>query len=223
MAKKWKPTIRQIKIYDELVRRQNAIRRWVLKRHKEAEREVGTSSRLPALVVPKRAYSSNRISFMRIKKEVFKQRIAEMRKLYGSLSDYLRPFKTNFLDALYRMIFSESGNYPLGGLEHNALFSKKQIEENPKYADFMHLYNRFATMNNEQFYDMYTRGFIVQLQFIYREMQGENKDSPFMQEQRELMSLYRHSLTKASGKTNNTYKESPRKSNVFNINNGKNK
>ena len=97
MAKLRRPSQRTIDIYNQLVAKQNQVRKTLIKMHKQAE-ETLTAGRLPALVIPKRARKYRNMFSAGLSKTELKRRLKAFWDKYrtakelfsGGVSSYLK-------------------------------------------------------------------------------------------------------------------------------------
>lgn len=197
-SKKWSPSLAQLDVYEELLKEQNKVRREILRRRVKIERER-KGQRLPDLVIPKRA-KIKKLKTYRFKSfREYQSKVRELKRLYGRgiASYYKYTLKNNFLEAYRNMIqgaMESEGNYrtsyepeTMGGY-----YSKEQIEEAGDIGKYMRLYNQYLAMPSEKFQDMYDRGYIVPIRYIYQEMISGTKSQSvsFLEEQKEEFRIY---------------------------------
>lgn len=183
----WTPTQRELKLYDELVRKSNQVRRVLLKSRKNQEKETPVG-RLPALVVPTKKKLSNKINWTRFRKEMgkraWRRKLKEFKAMFGEgMKSYLKEtYKKGYL-----MLWEEHiGERPEGKFGR---YSQEQIAlAGDKIGRFMEMYNKILVMSPISFYHMAQRGFLVDFQFIYDDLGG--KELGFIDQQIENISIY---------------------------------
>lgn len=183
----WSPTQRELRLYDELVKKSNQVRR-VLKKSRNNQEKETPVGRLPALVVPTQKKSSNRVNWRRIRREMSRQewrrKLKEFKLMFGEgMKSYLREtYKKGYL-----LLWQEHiGELPEGKFGR---YSEEQMAEaGDKMAKFMEMYNRINGMSPIAFYHMAQKGFLVDFQFIYDDLGG--KEFGFIDQQIENISLY---------------------------------
>ena len=198
MRRKWSPSLKQLDLYDELLREQNKVRREILRRRVKLEREL-KGRRLPDLVVPKHAKIKKLKNYRFKSFKEYQSKVRELKRLYGHgiLSFYKSSYKDNVLEVYRNMIKGalESEGIYYNNYEPETLggyYSKEQIESAGDIGKYMRLYNQLRSMPVEKFVDMYERGYIVPLRYIYQEMISGTKSQSvsFLEEQKEEIRIY---------------------------------
>lgn len=184
MAKKWTPTQKQLSFYDELLRRQNEVRKQVLRRRRIAE-EGGTFGSLPDLVIPMKAKRYRDLSryhfdsYAEYRKA--RQRLSE---LYGGKSPlktwYKTAYKGNIMAILKDWIENKYGykETPEDKKQWNSkeptLYSDFQIENAPEgLSRLLEIYNLIEKTDISVFMAMYDLKSFPSLHIIYDDVTGE--------------------------------------------------
>lgn len=205
-----------VRRYNRIVDNINKTRRELLKRRKKAEEETrfGRPSSMPELIIPARQRRI-KIGDNITRKEYydFIKRYSEIYSSDKSIKNfYKQNYKNNYLEALLNIIEStrDESIRPEGRFKE---FTKKQINDNPEFADFMKMYNNILKMAIEKFMLMYDLGYILKLKYFYLEMSQEIKEYSFLEEQKELFKDFNSQVyknlhkslknTKSSVKSNN--------------------
>lgn len=203
-----KPSQHSVDLYNQLVKKQNAVRRILKKIHKDAGDALGVG-RLPSLVLPKRVkkvnYSTN------INAKVFWRKYKEAQTLFagqrGGLNTYLgKTLKQGYLETIRDWIDAKPASF------YNSRTQKEQTGvyytlEQMNSADevtakAMKVYNAYVRTPAIVFLGMLYVGAITPLKFIYDELRygfgGKNafndKENSYLQQQIESFENY------ASGK-----------------------
>lgn len=187
-----RPSQRSVDLYNQLVARQNQVRKQLKRIHKGAEEKLG-AGRLPALIIPSSAHKIRPNYFMGLSKEELRRRLnrfwkrmKEAKSLFGAgIRSYLsRTVKQGYMDLWRDQILQLSGESPEGVAR---MFTKKQIE-NSDMGKFMDLYNRLNRLSAESFLAMLYKGDIISFKFIYMEMIGTgNKEYSWVDQQKDLL------------------------------------
>lgn len=183
----WKPSLKQLSLYDALLKRQNVARKRLLKRRKIAEQETSFGRGLPDLVIPKKQrryrdvmrYAPRFNSY-----EEYRNQIRALQTLYGKGKEepdyafYKSTYRKNILDLVKGWI-SEYINF---SEKPQGYFGKYSDEQRQKVAlmydegeKFLDLYNKMISLSLGEFMSMYDLGFIPKMQYIYEEMRGISK------------------------------------------------
>lgn len=198
--KKWTPSIKQLELYEELLKEQNKVRREILRRRVKQERNKSRGVTLPDIVVPKHIRVKKNIKLYRFKSfQDYQSKVRELKRFYGKgiISYYKEGVKKNFLKDFVNVIQGASENmgaYDIKPEGRGGYFSQEQIVNAPSdIQDAMKLYNRYNALSPEKFAEMYENGFIAYLKYIYREMvQGtSNQQISFISESNEMINLYK--------------------------------
>lgn len=183
MAKKWTPSLKQLSLYDELLKRQNQTRKRLLKRRRIAETEGSSFGRpLPDLVLPMKVRRFRDVSRYSKRFDSYKdyqEKMRALRSLFGSKGDptfnyFKATYRANILKLL-RSWIEEKLNFRLPPEAHGR-YSKEQIElanyigeDAGKYLEF---YNKLINLETSEFQTMYDTGLIPRMRYIYNEMEG---------------------------------------------------
>ena len=182
------PSQRSIDLYNQLVAKQNKVRKTLRKIHKEAEASQG-AGRLPALVIPKNAHKIKQSKFKglsrakrKAKLEAFWADYRELRDQFAG-ADPLRKYIAKTVTAGYRALFRD-----LIGIEPeaNGYYSKGQIATSDELTGkYMELFNKMFRYGNEMhFYKLLITGNILEFKYFYREfMYGNENENTFVEEQ----------------------------------------
>ena len=184
MSKKWTPSLKQLSLYDELLKRQNLTRKRLLKRRRKAEEKGSSFGRpLPDLVLPMKArryrditrYAPRFDSY-----EDYRNKIRALQNLYGGkgspeLQWYRENYRKNILGIIKGWIQDELNfNYKPEG--YFGKYSEEQIQMANQVANdggrFLDLYNKMISLSMGEFMTMYDSGFFPKLKYIYEEMKG---------------------------------------------------
>lgn len=184
MAKKWTPSLKQLSLYDELLKRQNITRKRLLKRRRIAEQEGSSFGRpLPDLVLPmkvRRHRNVMRYANQFNSYEEYRAKIRALQQLYGGKGDpllryYKETYKKNIL-ALVKGWVTDVLGYNIAPQGYFGKYSDEQIQDSNQVANdggrFLELYNKFIGMSTGEFMAMYDSGFIPKMKYIYEEMKG---------------------------------------------------
>ena len=191
-----KPSQKSIDIYNQLVEKQNEVRKILTRIHKKHE-EASGAGRLPALVIPKRAKKIKPSHFYERDKTLLKARIKAFWRSYGQakelfgkgLTSYLsRTVKDGYMELWRDQILFMSGESPQGVANQ---FTREQME-NSYLGEFMHTYNRLNRLSPEEFLAMLYRGEIIQFKYIYAEMIGQgNKEYSWLDQQNDALNVFK--------------------------------
>ena len=189
-----KPSQHSIDLYNQLVERQNQIRKTLTRIHKRAEETFG-AGRLPALVIPKKA---RKILMYQMRNTMAIKRFwasySEAKALFGrGLRGYLaRTVKDGYMELWRDQILFNSGESPEGVASR---FTREQIE-NSYMGDFMEVYNKLVSLSPEAFLTMLYTGKIIQFKYIYEDivLGTGSKENSWLQQQKELLSLSRKDI-----------------------------
>ena len=184
MAKKWTPSLKQLSLYDELLKRQNITRKRLLKRRRIAEQEGSSFGRpLPDLVLPmkvKRHRNVTRYSKRFDSYADYREKIKALQNLYGGKGDpllryYKETYKKNITNIIKGWIV-DILNYKLAPDGYFGRYSDEQIQMANQVAQdggrFLELYNKMIGLSTGEFMTMYDSGFFPKLKYIYEEMKG---------------------------------------------------
>lgn len=179
MAKKWIPSQKQLSIYDELLKRQNQVRKLILKRRR-ADEEEGLGRPLPDLIIPMKAKRSRSKTYFFDSYADYRRKMKDLQRLYGGkgsplIQYYKEAYKRNILSIVKDWIdvylnFTEKPQGYFGKYSDEQIYIANQIsDDGGRYLD---LYNKFISLRTEEFITMYNSGMIPKLKFIYDEMKG---------------------------------------------------
>ena len=198
--RKWFPSLAQLETYESLLNEQNKVRRAILRKRAKVERETKGRRTIPDLVVPKKAKIKKLKTYRFKSYRDYQAKIRELKRMFGRglESYYKETYKKNILEAyrdMIRVAMEENGQYysdfePRG---RGGYYSKEQIEEAGEIGKYMKLYNQFVNMTPSKFQDMYDRGYITELRYIYAEMIGggmKSRGISFLEEQKENIAIY---------------------------------
>lgn len=181
MPKRWKPSLKQLTLYDELLKRQNITRKKLLKRRKRAEEETSFGRGLPDLVIPKKARRYRDLTRYRFDSyEEYRNQIRALQTLYGGkgspeLQFYRSSYRNNILNLIKEWI-GEYINFKEKPKGFFGKYSDEQIQISSLIADggekFLLLYNKMISLSIGEFMAMYDSGYIPKLKYIYAEMKG---------------------------------------------------
>lgn len=181
MAKNWKPTLKQLSVYDELLKRQNTTRKRLLRRRRIAEQETSFGRGLPDLVIPMKAKRFRDISRYRFDSyEDYRNKIRALQNLYGGKgSPELQFYRSAYRNNILNLIRGWIGDYVNFAEKPKGYFGKYSDEQiqiaSIMYEDggkFLELYNKMTSLSIGEFMSMYDLGFIPKLKYIYQEMKG---------------------------------------------------
>lgn len=203
MIKKWKPSLKQLQTYAELLLEQNKVRREILRKRAKISKQGDRRNTIPDLVVPKHVRIRHDVKVYRSRfsdYSEYRAKVKELKRLYGRgfVGYYKEVYKRNILEGWRDSIntaLRENGVYIGNGIEpaSHGYYSKEQIEEYGDIGEYMKLYNRLVASDGQTFQDMYENGYITPLKYIYQEMLSGGKSSSisFLDEQNDLISIYR--------------------------------
>lgn len=221
-------TTKMVSEYNRIARRINRLRKKILDEHSKNE---GNSPKRPDLIVPRKVKEIN--DPYALSREQYKRYLDYARGLISDISAktgkkdletfYKNAYKNNYLDAILEMINTA---YPevifqrkVGADQDPTLiekpslfgkFSKEQIENYPDIAEYLELYNQIVALPASQFMDMYNKGYIVYLKYIYLEMLGSMKEYSPLLEQKELIKTFNKTIRRRTrvkrSKTKKSYK-----------------
>ena len=181
MAKKWTPSEKQLKLYDELLKRQNITRKRLLRRRRITEEEGSTGRPLPDLIIPMKARRYRDMSRYSLRFDSYadyRNKIRALQLLYGGkgspeLQFYKENYRKNILDLIKGWIDSEI-NFRQKPAGYFGKYSEEQIMIANQSAEdggkFLELYNKMISLSIGEFMVMYDSGYFPKLQYIYDEM-----------------------------------------------------
>ena len=191
-----RPSQKSIDLYNQLVEKQNEVRRTLIRIHKKHE-ETSGAGRLPALVIPRTARKINYSHFQDRDKVALRARIRAFWRSYGEakalfgkgLTSYLsRTVKQGYMELWRDQILFMSGESPQGVANQ---YTREQIEGS-YMGEFMATYNRLNRLSPEEFLAMLYRGEIIQFKYIYAEMIGQgNKEYSWLDQQNDALTVFR--------------------------------
>lgn len=169
MAKQWQPTGKQLRTYDEILKKYNKMRNQIVKSHRALEEHIG-AGRMPALVVPER-HRKMTISQIRISgRRLFALKIKQLKRVvHGGLQKFYSDYKKSYLELYREYIIQED---PEG--YQGRFFSDLQIKEekDPQMRQFMHDYNSIVNMNGTVFALLVKTGRVPEFRRLYDQFQG---------------------------------------------------
>ena len=183
MAKKWTPSEKQLKLYDELLKRQNMTRKRLLRRRRITEEEGSAGRPLPDLVIPMKARRYRDMSRYSPRFDSYKDyrnKIRALQLLYGGkgspeLQFYKENYRKNILNLIKGWIDSEI-NFKQKPDGYFGRYSEEQIMIANQSAEdggkFLELYNKMISLSIGEFMAMYDLGYFPKLQYIYDEMKS---------------------------------------------------
>ena len=191
-----RPSQKSIDIYNQLVEKQNQVRKILTRIHKKHE-EASGAGRLPALIIPKKAKKIKPSHFYERDKTLLKARIRAFWRSYNvakalfgrGLTSYLaRTVKDGYMELWRDQILFMSGESPQGVANK---FTREQMEKS-YLGEFMHTYNRLMQLSPEEFLTMLYKGEIIQFKHIYAEMTGiGNKEYSWLDQQNDALNIFR--------------------------------
>lgn len=210
MAKNWKPTLKQLSVYDELLKRQNIARKRLLKRRRIAEQETSFGRGLPDLVIPIKVKRYRDITRYRFNSyEDYRKKVSALQELYGGkgtpdLQYYKQTYKKNILNLIKGWIQDYIGyrEKPEG---YFGKYSDEQIQKAyiaiEDGGKFLNLFNKMQSLSTGEFMTMYDFGYIPRIKYIYNEMSGKGVQLNIVDEFLDSFKDYRR---QARNKTNVT-------------------
>lgn len=190
-------TGKQLDLYDAMRKKVMAVRRKMIRRRREIENtQGGRMNALPALVLPKRP--PNRLYIMNRPDpwKAYRKYMDVMRESLRATKEIRRNYFIAFRDMLEQHgIHFEHGRITQAEMQSIVDDDLKQIAE-----VYNKMFNRAYGHNGlEKFLDMYERGYIVQLRWIYDELEGKTLAGTFTAEQLDLLNLYSKTVFKGKG------------------------
>lgn len=192
-----KPSQKSINLYNQLIERQNKVRRQLKRIHQHAEETLG-AGRLPALIIPKSGRKIKLSYFEGLSPAELHRRLKQYWSRLGQLKaefskglkSYLaRTVKDGYMELWRDQIELHSGERPEAF--HNLRFSKDQIESS-EYGGFMETYNKLFMLSPEVFLAMLYSGRLLSFKYIYREMERVGRggaEGSWLEEQNELLAV----------------------------------
>ena len=192
-----KPSQKSIDLYNQLIERQNKVRRQLKRIHQHAEETLG-AGRLPALIIPKSGRKIKSSYFEGLSPAELHRRLKQYWSRLGQLKaefskglkSYLaRTVKDGYMELWRDQIELHSGETPEAF--HNLRFSKDQIESS-EYGGFMETYNKLFMLSPEVFLAMLYSGRLLSFKYIYREMERVGRggaEGSWLEEQNELLTV----------------------------------
>lgn len=179
-----RPSQHSIDLYNQLVKKQNAVRKILKKIHKHAEETLGVG-RLPALILPKRARQIQNRDNLNLK--AFWNRYRKMRDMFGNgINDYLgKVVKQGYMELWREHI----------GIDPEGYFGKYtplQIREAGELGIFMEVYNKLQGLSGLQFLALQYMGGITAFKWIYDELTNgiRDKENSYIQGQLESLEKF---------------------------------
>lgn len=201
------PTSKQLDLYEKLRKDILKIRRHLVRRKRKIEESgQGRMEALPPLVIPKRPPTRQRLMNMADPWRQYRNWLSSMKQSVSILKEHRRNYFIVFRDML-----SQEG---IDVVFKNGRITAEEMEkhaDNPELQRIMRVYNKmfnraYGSNGLEKFSDMYERGYIVQLRWIYDELEGKTVAGTFTEEQEELLALYSQyaKTNRASDSTSST-------------------
>lgn len=191
-----RPSQRSIDLYNQLVKRQNEVRKALRKIHKHAEETLG-AGRLPALVIPKSAKRIRRNYFEGISKAELTRRLRmfwnsykQARELFSG-KDPLRKYLGRTVFDGYRQLWVDLiGTDPEGSTGH---YTQEQIINAGDAGQFMEVFNKLFSRGQEMYFLalLYTKQ-VIEFKWIYQEYitGGVNYEYGYLSQQRDILARY---------------------------------
>ena len=179
-----RPSQHTVDLYNQLVKKQNAVRKILKKIHKHAEETLGVG-RLPALILPKKARQIRNRDNLNIK--LFWLRYRNMRDMFsGGLNNYLGKVVKQGYMQLWR---DQIGIDPEGYFN---MYTPLQIKEAGELGKFMEVYNKLNRLSGLQFLALQYVGGITAFKWIYDEMKygAKDKENSYLQQQLESLEKF---------------------------------
>ena len=183
MAKNWKPTLKQLSVYDELLKRQNYTRKRLLRRRRIMEEESSFGRGLPTLVIPMKAKRFRDITRYRFDSyKEYREKLKALRELYGTKGSplkqyYMRTYKENILNMIQDWIknkigFTEEPADPYrAGQTKPYYYSDIQIAEvGKKDGRILMLYNELKSLESAKFMALYDADVMPTPRMIYNDI-----------------------------------------------------
>lgn len=192
-----RPSQKSIDLFNQLVERQNKVRRQLKRIHQHAEETLG-AGRLPALIIPKSGRKIKPSYFEGLSPAELHRRLKAYWSKLGQLKEefsrglrsYLaKTVKNGYMELWRDQIELHSGETPEAF--HNLRYSKDQIE-NSDYGAFMETYNKLFMMSPEVFLAMLYSGRLISFKYIYRELERVGRggaEGSWLEEQNELLAI----------------------------------
>lgn len=173
MAKLRRPSQRSIDLYNQLVARQNEVRKTLSRMHKKAE-ETLKVGRLPALVIPKRARKIRPDYFYGLSKQELRRRLRKFWAKYRKAKEWFNQGLRSYLgrSVLYgysKLWQDQLGVEPEG---RGGRYTKEQIMYSD-LGDYMEVYNMLFTHGPELFMALLATGRVIEFRYIYDDMTGK--------------------------------------------------
>lgn len=184
-------TSKQLDLYDELRQKILLARRKLIRRRRDIESERGGRMQaLPALVIPKRPPSRNVIMRRPDPWKAYRHWLQAMKQSISMLKEHRKNYFIAFRDILHEL---GKVNFKNGRITQEE-FKQHQFDDET-IINAMHYYNRMFNLaygknGLEKFSDMYERGYVEQLRWIYDELQGTARGASFIEEAMFLTDLY---------------------------------
>ena len=176
-----KPSQRTIDIYNELVSKQNKVRRALRKMHLHAE-EVTPVGRLPALVIPKSAKKINKNTFADMGSYALKKWWAKYKVAKTLFSEGIKSYLKETVFKGYKELWSGVngiGEEPKGKFGR---YSQEQI----LYSDnsrAMEVYNALFTHGVDFFMALLYTGKVTEFKYIYDDLMGKVEKNSYLEQQ----------------------------------------
>lgn len=179
-----RPSQHTIDLYNQLVKKQNAVRKILKKIHKRAEETLGVG-RLPALIVPKKARTVRNSNNMNIR--LFWQRYRNMRDLFAKGVD---SYLGKVVKAGYLQIWRDQIDIIPEG--YFGTYSALQIREAGELGRFMEVYNKLTRLSGLAFLALQYTNNITAFKWIYEDFKAYregrfNRVNSYLEEQLEAL------------------------------------
>ena len=184
-----RPSLKTINLYNELVERQNKVRKTLIRLHKQAEETHG-AGRLPALVIPKKARKVTERFFANLGAKALERFWADYanKKALFSGRNPLQKYISFTVVNGYRELWADQ----IGIDPATSKYSEEQIA-NSDMGKYMELYNMLFARGRELFFlALYNTGKIIQFKYIYQDMISGlgDKENSWRDQQTQLIMLY---------------------------------
>lgn len=174
MPRTWKPSQKELSVYEQLLKKYNKMRQQVIKAHRALE-EHTPSGRMPSLVVPERHRKMTLRQIQIGGRRLFKLKLRQLKtNIRGGLGAFFKRYKDGYLE-LYRDLIGETPELnPFHSSAKGFLYSEEQIKlahiNEPELAKFMRTYNDIVRLNPAVFTLLIKSGKIPSFQRLYDEL-----------------------------------------------------
>lgn len=192
-----RPSQKTIDIYNQLVEKQNEVRRQLIRIHKKQE-ETSGAGRLPALIIPKKARKISANRFQGVDRNAIRMRVKAFWRAYGEAKDLFGKGLTSYLARTvkdgYMELWRDQIDFMGGGRPEGVAsrFTKAQIEDS-YLGEFMATYNRLVSLSPEVFLALLYKGEIIAFKYIYQDMVNGTgqKENSWLEQQNQALDVYR--------------------------------